>query len=456
MSPTRRSSTPAPGSIRSFDFPAVSADRLPNGLEMRVVENHTLPIVTVSLVLDGGEATLDEQCAGWAVLTGDSLEGGTAQRSGTELAEAQESTGAGLSVGTGWDGTTISLSCLPDRLDAAMDLLAEVVMQPGFPADEVERVRAQRLAAIEHRRIDPSSVATDAACRVIYADGIPYGRPVAGSLNSVSRFDSEAARRFWGAHYRPGAAGLIIVGDIDPDETRTLTERCFGDWRGNAPSGRRFEAKPRSRERRVVIVDRPGAVQSELRIGHVGQPRSTPEYFPLMVFNTVLGGVFTSRLNLNLRERHGFTYGVRSAFSFRRAAGPWTIVTAVSTDVTAKAVQEVLGEVETLLSEGPTTEEMEAARDYRAGVFPLRLETTGQVATQIAQLITYNLPDDYHATYRDRIREVTRDQAVEAAQRCVRPDEIAVVVCGDARAVRAPLEALELGPVEVRSTPSSG
>ena len=449
MSHTTRSDVPVPGAIRRFDFPNVQTDRLHNGLEIRSVQAQRLPIVTASLVLDAGEASLSEDRAGLAVLTGDSLEGGTASRSGAELAEALESIGAGLSVGTGWDATTISLSCLPERLEEALGVLAEVVLHPSFPAAEVDRVRGQRLAAIQQRKMDPASIASDAARRLTYAEGIPHGRSLSGEAESVKLFGPEAAAGFVAARYRPGGAGLVLVGDVDQGEAKALAERCFGEWSGAAPERRVHEAEPRSRERRVVIVDRPEAVQSEIRIGHVGQSRSTPDYFPLLVFNTILGGAFTSRLNLNLREQHGFTYGVRSSFRFHRDAGPWTISTAVGTEVTADAVREAVGEVEGLLSDGPTEEEVEASRDYMAGVFPLRLETTGQIASHIAELIIYDLPDDYHATYRDRIREVTRDQALEAARRCIRPDEITVVVGGDAKIVRGPLEELGLGPVEV-------
>ncbi len=449
MSHAQRSEAPTPGAIRRFDFPPVETDRLDNGLRMRSVLAHRLPIVTVSLVLDAGESSLSEDRAGVAVLTGDSLEGGTASRSGAELAEALESIGAGLSVGTGWDATTISLSCLPDRLDEAMSILAEVVLSPGFPADEVDRVRGQRLAAIQQRKMDPASIASDAARRLTYAEGVPYGRPLGGDVESVNLFGPEAAAGFVEARYRPASAGLVLVGDVDGGELKALAQRCFGDWNGVAPARSSLEPEPRVRERRIVIVDRPDAVQSEIRIGHIGQPRSTPDYFPLLVFNTILGGAFTSRLNLNLRERHGFTYGVRSGFAFRRDAGPWTISTAVGTEVTADAVREAVAEVEGLLSDGPTDEEVEASRDYMAGVFPLQLETTGQIASRIAELIIYDLPEDYHATYRDRIRAVTRDQALEAARRCIRPDEITVVVGGDAKLVRGPLENLGLGPVEV-------
>ncbi|HZD05038.1 MAG TPA: insulinase family protein, partial [Longimicrobiales bacterium] len=221
----------------------------------------------------------------------------------------------------------------------------------------------------------------------------------------------------------------------------------FADWVGDPPTRPDVDARPRSRERTVHVVHREGSVQSEIRIGHPGAPKTTPDYFPLLVANTVLGGAFTSRLNLNLREEHGFTYGVRSRFSFRRGAGPFSVSAAVGTDVTADAVREVVNELEGLVEDGPTEEETRAARDYIAGVFPLRLETTGQVAARVAELVVYGLPDDWHATYRDRVRAVEADSATEAVRRHIRPGEAQIVVVGDADAVTAPLEALGLGTV---------
>ena len=451
MSSPGRRDEPTPGAMRSFDFPAVHGERLDNGLQLRYVGVSRLPVVTTGLVLDAGEGIVDHGRAGLAVLTGDSLEGGTAVRSGVDLAEALETIGAGLSIGTGWDSTTISVSCMADRLDEAMELLAEVVLQPTFPADEVERVRGQSLAAIQQRKMDPASIATDVSRTETYADSAPYGRPLGGTHDSVASLSSDSAAGFVEARYRPGGAGLVVVGDVDVDHVKSLAERSFGNWSGEAPRIDGIGVEPRGRERRMVVVHRPAAVQSEIRIGHVGQPRSTSDYFPLLVLNVILGGAFTSRLNLNLREANGFTYGVRSQFSFRRSAGPWTISTAVGTEVTAAAVREALSEVEKLLAEGPTDAEVEAARDYIAGIFPLRLETTSQIASRIAELLIYDLPDDYHSVYRERVRSVTKDQASEAARRCIRPDEMTVVVVGDGEQVRAPLEELDWAPLEVES-----
>ena len=453
MSGPSRTAVPPAGPIRSFDFPPVHAEALDNGLRIRSVQVRRLPVVTAVVVLDAGEGLLDRSRAGLAVLTGDCLEGGTARRSGVELAEALEGIGAGLSIGSGWDSTTVSLSCMADRLDDAMGLLAEVLLQPAFPDDEVERVRGQRLAAIRQREMDPAGIATDASRRLTYAEGVSYGRPLGGTVESVGPFSRDAAAGFAEGRYRPRGSGLVVVGDVDAGQVRSLAETHFGEWTGDAGRGDELNAEPRSRERGIVVVHRADAVQSELRIGHVGQARSTPDYFPLRLLNTILGGAFTSRLNLNLREKHGFTYGVRSRFLVRRGAGPWCVSAAVGTDVTADAVREAVSEIRTLVAEGPREEEVGAARDYLAGVFPLQLETTGQIASRISELLVYDLPDDYYARYRDRIRSVTRAEAHEAARRCVRPDEMTVVVGGDAEEVQGPLEELGWGPVTVEAAP---
>lgn len=453
MSSSGRGDIPASGAIRSFDFPLVHRERLDNGLQLCCVRVPRIPIVTASLVLDAGEGIVGHSRAGLAVLTGDSLEGGTALRSGVDLAEALETIGAGLSIATGWDATTMSVSCIADRLDEAMELLAEVVLQPTFPVDEVERILGQRLAAIQQRKMDPASIATDVARTETYDDGSPYGRPLGGTHDSVTYLSSDSAAGFVEARYRPEGSGLVVVGDVDVDHVRALADRNFGNWSGEVPQVDEINTQPRAKKRRMVVVQRPNAVQSEIRMGHVGQSRSTSDYFPLIVFNVILGGAFTSRLNLNLREKHGFTYGIRSQFSFRRGPGPWMISTAVATEVTAAAVREVVSEVENLLHEGPTDEEVEAARDYIAGVFPLRLETTAQIASRIAELLIYDLPDDYHSTYRDRVLNVTREQAMEAAYRCIRPSEMTVVIGGDAEQIRTPLEELGWAPLKIEPPP---
>jgi predicted Zn-dependent peptidase len=446
-----RSRVPAPGPVRSFDFPPVRSTSLSNGLALRIAKVPRLPLVTVTVVLDAGEALLDDASSGLAVLSGTALEGGSEGLTGPEMAEALENIGTNLSIHTGWDATTISLTFVAERMEEAMGLLAEALLRPAFPDDEVARFRDQRLAAIRQRRMDPGDLADDAAAHFFFSDQVPYHRPLAGLPESVEGVGPQEVRGFVHQHYHPEGAGLVVVGDMEPAEAEEFAETRFGDWRVGPAPRRSIAAEPRFREGRVIIVDRPESVQSEIRIGQVGTSRSTPHYFPLSIFNTVLGGAFTSRLMLNLRERQGFTYGVRSRFALRRDRGPFGISTAVGTEVTAPAVREALAELHALLDEGPTEEEVARARDFIAGVFPLGLETTGQVAARIGELLVYDLPDDYFATYRDQIRSVSREDALEAGRAVLRPSELVTVVVGDADKVKGPLEKLGIGPVEVSS-----
>jgi predicted Zn-dependent peptidase len=435
--------------VRRFDFPPVQASALEGGLALRVARLPRLPVAAMTLVIPAGESALDPARAGHAVLTADALEGGTKRRSGTELAEALEGIGAALHASSGWDATTVAVGCLSDRVEEALALLGEVVLRPAFPDAEVERIREQQLARIRQRAMDPGSLASDRAAELIHAATVPYARPAAGTVDSVSSFTAAAAAALVADHYRPRGGGLVVAGDVDPERVAALARGALAGWNGAGRGRRDFEVAPRFEGATVHVIDRPGAVQSEIRVGHPGVAIQDPDYYALVVANTILGGAFTSRLNLNLRERHGFTYGVRSRFAFRRSAGPFVVSTAVATDVTAGAVREILHETRLMASEGPTDDEVEAARDYIAGVFPLRLETSAQVASGIAELIVYELPEDHHARYRERIRAVSRDDAAAAVRRHVRPDAATVVVVGAADAVAGPLEALGIGPLTV-------
>jgi len=259
--------------------------------------------------------------------------------------------------------------------------------------------------------------------------------------------DALAVRQFHGRRFAPGSAALILAGDVEPDAAVALIARSFDDWTGAAPTRPDVPAEPRLDQLNLQLVDRPGAVQSELRIGHVGVARSHPDYFSLLVMNAILGGAFTSRLNLCLRERHGFTYGVRSGYSFRRSPGPFLIQTAVGTEVTVRAIQETLRELRELLADGPTDAEVSSARDYLAGIFPLELQTTEQLAAKLAELAVHDLPDDYFEQYRARILAVSRDDVLRVARAHIRPADLTMVVVGEADALEPELAATGLAPV---------
>ena len=442
-----RTQEPTPGAIREFSFPPTAGAVLPNGVRVRVATQRALPVVTVRVILDAGAALEGTGEEGLATLVANALEGGTERLDGEALAWELESAGLQLESWAGWDSLQLECTAVRDQLPAALALLAEVVRRPAFPAAEVERMRDEQLAELLQRQVEPRALADDMASHFLFATDSPYARPLLGRRASVERFDDAAVRAFHARRFGPDRCAVVLAGAIEPAEAEALVAASFGDWSGAAIAGGAIEVAPRSRARTLHLVDRAGAVQTELRIGHVGVARSHPDYFALLVMNGLLGGTFTSRLNLSLREKHGFTYGVRSGFGYRRAPGPFVIQTAVGTDVTVRAIEETLREVGTLLDEGATEEEVSSVRHYLAGVFPLEIQTTEQLAGKLAEAVIYDLPDDYFASYRDRITAVTRDDVNRAARTHIRPAELAIVVVGDAATLAADLESAAVAPV---------
>jgi zinc protease len=444
-----RTHAPPPGPLRAFEFPPSTLTRLPQGVALEVVHLPRLPLVTAILVLRAGEERLSDDRGGLAVLAGDALEGGTEDLDGHAFAEALESIGADLDVSTGWDVTTVSLSCLADRLPEALELLASLVRTPAYPEAEVRRTRDGQLARIRQRDMDPGSRAATWAARTLYAPGEPYARSALGEADGVTELGRDAVVGFAEAYFRPAGAALVVAGDVDADEVEALASRVLDGWTGGDGVPQPPSGTPARSSRRAVVVDRPGAVQSEIRVGHAGASRGVEDHVDLVVGNAVLGGTFSSRLNLNLRERNGFTYGVRARWNWRRGPGPFLVGTAVDTDVTADAVREIVSEIERIHADGPTAEEVEQARDYLAGIFPLRLESTSQVAARVAERHVFELPPEHWATWRDRIRAVTAESAHEALRRHMRPDALQFVVVGQADSVARDLTSLDVGPVGI-------
>lgn len=447
--PLDRSHPPGPGPRRPFNFPPIERFTLPNGLPVLMARTDGFPVVTVGLILPAAGVHEPPERAGLASLVAALLESGTERRTAAEIAEAFEGLGVQFGVGTGWDATQAEMTSLASRSAAGIDLLAELVRTPAFPGAEVDRVRKEHIAEILQRRAEPRGLANEAAARYIFSPSSPFSRPLGGTATTLEGLTHEDIAAFHGARYTPFGAVIVIAGNVEPEEARDLAARAFGDWAGPASETPVVPVDPASTARRVVLVDRPGSVQSEIRVGQVGVPRSTPDYFPLVVMNTILGGAFTSRLNMNLREKQGFTYGVSSGFAMRRHAGPFLISTAVQTEVTAPALTEILREVEGVREAPVTPEELEDARNYLAGVFPLRLQTTEGVASRLAELALFDLPPDYFDDYRDRILAVDAEAVHRAARERIRPAELSIVIAGDAAAIRGPVEALSLGPVEV-------
>jgi predicted Zn-dependent peptidase len=444
-----RSQAPPRGALRPFRFPTVHRRSLANGLNVLVAETRNFPVVTVDLVLDAGGMAEPVERTGIAAIVTALLESGAGKMDADEIAERVDGLGLSLDAGVSWDTGQAGFTCLRARLEPAFELLADLVRRPTFPAQEVDRLREERLTTIQQRRGTPSSVADEAQSRWIYAPGIVFGRPLGGMLRTVEGITRDEVAAFHARRYRAAGATLVAAGDVSVDEVVALAERWFGDWEGEGEPVPAHEIRPRLDRTTVVLVDRPGSVQSEIRIGHVGIERTAPDYAAVSVMNAILGGTFTSRLNLNLRERLGYTYGISSSFASRRQPGTFGMSTAVQTEVTAHAVSEMLRDMREIRDQPVTDQELDDARNFLAGVFPLGLQTTDGVAGKLTNIATYGLPDDYYDHYRDGLLAVTAAEVQQAAQRRLWPDRAAVVIAGDAEKIRGELEALDIGPVVI-------
>ena len=442
---------PPSGAPRPYRFPDFTRGRLANGLNVWLVPLPDRELVSVHLLIDAGAAGEDEAQAGVAALTAQLLVTGTKRLDAAAFAETTERLGIEVGSESSWDSARAGFSALGAKLDEGLALLAEMIVTPRLDEGEFERLKAERLNDILQARADPGRLADERFLAEVYADGTPYGRLSAGTPESVGGLHVAAARDFHATRYAPGVANLIIAGAIEPESAMRSVERHLGVWSGTGSGHRTFEPRQRG-GRRVVLVDRPGSVQSELRIGHLGIDRADARYFPALVMAALLGGVFGSRLNRRLREELGYTYGARCSFDPRRAAGPFIANTAVQTEVTTDAIREVLGQLDSIRTAPPTDDELAEVRDFLVGVFPLRFETTGGIAGAIEPLPIYGLPDDYWLTYRSRIEEVGPAEVHAAAVDLVRPDEALILLTGDAARVRDELAAADLGPLEMVST----
>lgn len=450
MSRVDRSIAPAPGPIRPFHFPGVQRENLGNGLTLIMAPHGTVPITTARVVTDAGASREPAELAGVAHLMANTIDAGTGKRTSEQLSWDLERLGAHFEAGTGWDAMGLTITAPADRIAAAVEILGELVLDARFPESEVQRVRTEQLGEILQNRSEPRSLASEMFARFVYGPAATYGRSVLGDASTVERLTRADVDTFYRTRFAPGTAALILVGEIS-EQILEATRSCFDSWRARATPALSATTDVHEGGPAIHIVNRPGSVQSEIRIGHVGVTRADPDYFPLLIMNSILGGAFTSRLNMSLREKLGFTYGVRSAFVFRKGAGPFLISTAVATDVTARAVEEILREIDALQSSGATPNEVANMRDYLAGIVPLELQTTHQLAGKLSDLFVYSLPDNYFETYRDRIAAVTVEEVLRVARQHVRRQQLATVIVGDADQIEAPLRALGVAPVTVHA-----
>jgi zinc protease len=444
---------PEAGAPRQYHFPKFESRTLGNGLRVIVASVPKLPLVTALAVIDATAIGDPGGKEGVAELTAQALRDGTADIDGASLTLEFEKLGTSFEAGADWDSTVASMTVLKDKVQKAFELFSSVIMSPALRAEDIDRLRSERLAERVQILDEPRGLAEESFARFIYAEGSRYAEPMSGSSGSIAAITRDDIVSFHSTNYCPDATTLILVGDLTVEEGVLLAANAFGNWEGRRPEKKTAIDRPARTVRATEIVEKADAAQSELRIGHVGVSRSHPDYFSIVVMNAILGGLFSSRINLNLREAHGYTYGASSYFDWRRQSGPFVISTAVQSEVTGAAITETLKEIDRMRSEKVDEEELSLATSYLQGVFPIRYETTGAIASALANMVTFGLSTDYYDTYRSNVGAVSTGDVLNAAQVHVRPGELQIVVVGNADILRPQIDTIQAGSVRLLETP---
>jgi zinc protease len=441
---------PTPGPAREYHFPRFTRQVLANGITVIVATVTKLPLISVATVIDATALSDAVGKEGVAELTAQALREGTADRNGVQLALELEKLGTSMETGADWDSTVASMTVLKPNLKNAFSVFAGALTSPAFREEDIERLKAERLAERMQILDEPRGLADESFSRFLYAPGARYAAPMSGDSKSVSAITRDDVESFYRESYSPDAMTIILAGDVTVDEGVNMVEATLDSWSGKRSSVQKKADGTARTTRAAELVAKPDAAQSELRIGHLGVARTHSDYFNIVVMNAVLGGLFSSRINLNLREAHGYTYGASSYFDWRRQSGPFVISTAVQSETTAAAITETLKEIDGMREKEISEDELTLATSYLEGVFPIRYETTSAIAGALANMVTFGLPEDYYDTYRQKIAAVTTRDVLEAARRHVRPDELQVVVVGNPDLIREGLESLPVGPVSIR------
>jgi len=441
---------PKPQADPLLKLPTIQRRKLSNGLEVLIAEQHELPVVNMNLVIKSGAANDPTTAAGLASMTADLWDEGTKTRTALELSDEISALGARLNVNAGWDSTSANLLTLTRHLDRALGLYADTIINPAFDAKEFDLLRARRRTQLLQQRDNANAIAGVVYASLLYGADHPYGHPLVGTETSLGAMTAEDVRNFYQTYYRPNNAALIVVGDVNPAQLIPKLETAFGAWKaGAAPPAANVSAPPARDHAALYLVDKPGAAQSVIQIGQVGVARATPDYFPLLVLNSMLGGAFVSRINLNLREDKGYTYGARTAFDYRRGPGPFTASAGVFTNVTKESLVEFLKELRGIRGDQPVTEkELSYFRQSLIRSYPRSFETPEQIAGRLSDLVLYGLPDDYFNNYTARVRAVTLADVTRVAKQYLDPSRMAIVVVGDRKVIEPGLRSL----VEVGNT----
>ena len=445
-----RSQLPEAGPPPAVSFPSVERRTLANGLEIVLARRDAVPVVNFRLMVDAGAATDAWSSPGTANLAMTMLDEGTESRDALRISEDLQRLGATLGAGSSLDVSSVSMSALRENLGASFDLFADVILNPSFPAQDFERLRTQTLAGIQQEFVQPFAMALRVMPKLMFGEGHPYSLPFSGSgtTEAVSALTTNDLERFHDTWFRPNNAKLLVVGSTTMDEVAALAEDAFGDWdRGDVPEKLLPEVEHQDGQA-IYVMDRPDAIQSMIIAGHIAPPKSDPDDLAISTMNSVFGGEFSARVNMNLREDKSWSYGAQSAVIDARGQRPFLVLAPVQSDRTAESVQEIVNEFRGITGDRPvTSEELERVVLSRTLTLPGSWETNGSVLSSIGEMEQFGLPDDHFDTLADRIRGMSVDQLNAAARRVLQPERVIWIVVGDKESIEEGLRGLNLGPV---------
>jgi len=450
-----RSALPETGDEPEVTFPELQRTTLSNGLEIVLAKRSAIPSVRISLVLDAGYASDQGIAPGTASMVMSMLDEGTTTLTALEINDRIANLGANLSTGTGLDGSFVNLTSLIANLDPALDLFSDIILNPSFTDSEFDRLKAERLAGIQREKANPVQMALRVMPTLYYGTDHAYSNPLTGSgteesVTNMTRADLQSYHETW---FKPNNSTLIVVGDIDLDTIKPLIEARLGDWKPAETPLKNIASVPSDGGSRVYLMNRPEAQQSVILAGHIAPPRNTPNNIGIETMNTVLGGAFVSRINMNLREDKGWSYGASSLLLSARGQRPFLVYAPVQTDKTAESMMEIKGEIQRILGANPATEdEVLKAQESQTLALPGLWETNGSVAASIQDLVQYDLPEDYYDAYPDKVRALNVDTIASAAEEVLKPNDLIWLIVGDRNVIESSIRELGYGPVTLLDT----
>jgi len=443
-----RTKPPVPGKAPELRVPAWTKSTLANGADVIVSEKHDLPLVSFSVTLIGGANQFEpSDRTGLAGITAAMLSEGTASRDGEALSNALQLLGTSVSASVGGESGSMSFVSTAGRFEQTLEILADMLTNPVFPAESLERIKGQRLVALEQGKAQPGTIRSRVFPRVLYGTEHPYGRfSTEASVKAITRDDVIAFHR---AYFLPGRALVTVVGDVDADTVKPAIEKALEGWRrgGDRPAFR-YPAVPAHGKTTIYLVDKPGAAQSSVMIGHPGPPRNTPDYYALQVMNTMLGGMFQSRLNANIREEKGYSYGVGSGFDYGKGPGSFSASGNIVSDKTDEALIEFMKELRGILGERPITDdELATARASLVQRLPSAFGSVAGVNNAITTIWRQGLPETYYQEYAKAVGAVTKGDVLRVARKHLDLDRLAIVIVGDRASIEGPLKETGIAPI---------